>query len=66
MGKATTGFGRRQRFADRRGADETVRLHGPRALDGVGRWYEDFSQVSDQEVLRLLGRARIRSDRNGR
>ena len=35
-------------------ADEIVTLMKPASLDGVGRWYEDFSQVSDEEVLRLL------------
>jgi putative phosphoribosyl transferase len=35
-------------------ADEVVALLIPPALDGVGRWYRDFSQVSDDEVLRLL------------
>jgi putative phosphoribosyl transferase len=35
-------------------ADEVVTLLTPRSLDGVGRWYRDFSQVSDEEVLRLL------------
>lgn len=35
-------------------ADEVVALLTPSALDGVGRWYEDFSQVPDDEVLRLL------------
>ena len=29
-------------------------LLNPIALDGVGRWYRDFSQVTDEEVLRLL------------
>ena len=35
-------------------ADEIVTLLTPRSLDGVGRWYRDFSQVPDDEVLRLL------------
>ena len=35
-------------------ADEVVALLTPQSLDGVGRWYRDFSQVSDDEVLRLL------------
>lgn len=41
-------------------ADEIVCLRVPRALRGVGQWYEDFSQVSDEEVLRDLG-ARARA-----
>lgn len=35
-------------------ADEIVTLIEPPSLDGVGRWYRDFSQVPDEEVLRLL------------
>ena len=35
-------------------ADEVVTLLEPPSLDGVGRWYRDFSQVTDEEVLRLL------------
>lgn len=35
-------------------ADEVVTLMTPASLDGVGGWYRDFSQVSDEEVLRLL------------
>lgn len=35
-------------------ADEIVTLLTPPSLDGVGRWYRDFSQVPDEEVLRLL------------
>ena len=42
-------------------ADEIVCLHRPLSLDGVGRWYEDFSQVSDDEVLDALDEARARS-----
>ena len=35
-------------------ADEVVCPHIPQDFGGVGRWYEDFSQVSDDEVVRLL------------
>jgi putative phosphoribosyl transferase len=35
-------------------ADEVVALVTPASLDGVGRWYRDFPQVSDEEVLSLL------------
>ena len=38
-------------------ADEVVCHTIPRELFGVGRWYEDFSPVSDAEVLALLGGA---------
>ncbi|MDJ1131284.1 phosphoribosyltransferase [Streptomyces iconiensis] len=35
------------------GAD-VVCLHQPQALMSVGQWYDDFAQVSDQEVLEAL------------
>lgn len=35
-------------------ADELVCLTIPRSLFGIGRWYRDFSAVSDEEVLELL------------
>ena len=38
-------------------ADQVVCLTIPRELLGVGRWYEDFSPVSDEEVLALLAAA---------
>jgi predicted phosphoribosyltransferase len=38
-------------------ADECVCALEPPALDGVGRWYEDFSQTEDSEVRALLARA---------
>lgn len=34
--------------------DEVVCLLTPPALYAIGVWYEDFPQVSDEEVLRLL------------
>jgi len=37
--------------------DELVCLMMPEPFDGVGRWYEDFAQTSDQEVRDLLDRA---------
>jgi putative phosphoribosyl transferase len=36
-------------------ADEVICLHAPRMLRGISRWYADFSQVSDDEVLAALG-----------
>jgi predicted phosphoribosyltransferase/pimeloyl-ACP methyl ester carboxylesterase len=39
-------------------ADEVVCPHVPHAFGGVGRWYEDFSEVTDAEVVALLGGAR--------
>jgi len=41
-------------------ADEVVCHTIPRDLDGVGRWYRDFSQVSDDEVVALLAQAAAR------
>jgi len=35
-------------------ADEVVCLLEARRLIGVGRWYEDFSALSDEEVVALL------------
>jgi putative phosphoribosyl transferase len=35
-------------------ADELVCLHTPEPFYGVGEWYSDFSQTSDEEVLALL------------
>lgn len=34
--------------------DEVVYLHAPFSFQGVGRFYEDFRQVSDEDVLSLL------------
>ena len=41
-------------------ADEVVCLTAPPQLRGVGEWYADFGQVSDDEVVAALGRARSR------
>jgi putative phosphoribosyl transferase len=38
-------------------ADETVALFAPDWFRGVGQFYEDFAQISDDEVRVLLGRA---------
>jgi predicted phosphoribosyltransferase len=46
-------------------ADEVVCLVTPRVLFGVGLWYEDFSAVSDEEVLALLEEARARAGDGG-
>jgi predicted phosphoribosyltransferase len=37
-------------------ADEVVCLLAPPDFHAVGAWYRDFTQVSDDEVLRLLER----------
>jgi erythromycin esterase-like protein/predicted phosphoribosyltransferase len=39
-------------------ADEVVCVATPSPLQAVGMWYEDFSETSDEEVRRLLARAR--------
>lgn len=38
-------------------ADEAISYETPEAFGGVGAWYEDFSQVTDDEVRALLKRA---------
>ncbi len=38
-------------------ADELVCLMTPEPFLGVGRWYDDFSPTTDEEVVTLLGRA---------
>jgi putative phosphoribosyl transferase len=37
--------------------DEIVCAVTPEPFHGVGRWYEDFSQTTDEEVRELLGRS---------
>jgi predicted phosphoribosyltransferase len=39
-------------------ADEVICLIEPQLLYGVGQWYRDFSQVSDDEVIAALGASR--------
>ncbi len=41
--------------------DEVVCPSQPRALSAIGAWYDDFRQVPDDEVTRLLERARART-----
>ena len=40
-------------------ADRTVCVETPEPFFGVGVWYEDFSQTSDEQVLALLAQARV-------
>ena len=47
--------------AIRRVADGCVCCITPDPLYGVGQWYDDFTQVSDAEVLELLQRATRRA-----
>lgn len=37
--------------------DEIVAIIAPVAFEGVGKWYEDFSQSTDEEVQQLLNEA---------
>jgi putative phosphoribosyl transferase len=37
--------------------DETICLATPGMFDGIGRWYEEFSQTTDEEVRELLAEA---------
>jgi putative phosphoribosyl transferase len=41
----------------RMGADEIVCANTPEPFFGVGQWYRDFSQTTDQEVRDLLAQA---------
>lgn len=38
--------------------DELICLHEPEGFGGVGRWYRNFDQVSDTEVIDLLNQHR--------
>ena len=38
-------------------ADETICLSAPESFFAVGQFYQDFRQVSDDDVIRLLGAA---------
>lgn len=39
-------------------ADELICLLSPEVLMGIGAWYQDFSQLSDAEVMAYLRRSR--------
>ncbi len=41
-------------------ADDVVAVLAPIEFYGVGQWYEDFSQTSDEEVRKLLAQANQR------
>ncbi|HEX5707697.1 MAG TPA: phosphoribosyltransferase [Pyrinomonadaceae bacterium] len=45
----------------RREVDEVVCAVTPEPFHGVGQWYEDFTQTSDDEVHDILGRFRAKS-----
>ena len=38
-------------------ADDVVFVIAPRDFSGVGQWYDEFAQTSDEEVVALLARA---------
>jgi len=40
-----------------RAADEVICLHTPARFSAISEWYDDFSQVSDEEVTVLLSKA---------
>ena len=42
----------------RMGVDEIICAVTPKQFYGVGRWYRDFSQTTDEEVRELLERSR--------
>jgi putative phosphoribosyl transferase len=42
----------------RQEADEVITVLAPSGFGGVGVWYQDFSQTTDQEVIALLKRTR--------
>ncbi len=44
----------------RRDADDVAAVLVPENFRGVGQWYEDFSQTTDEEVRQLLVQAAIR------
>lgn len=41
---------------------QVICLLTPPDLQAIGLWYDDFSQVSDEEVLAILARARLSGD----
>jgi putative phosphoribosyl transferase len=43
-------------------ADELVAVDTPRWLSGIGEYYRDFGQTSDEEVIACLDRAAVASD----
>jgi putative phosphoribosyl transferase len=47
----------------RQEADEIVCLDTPEPFLGVGRWYRDFPQMTDEEVKDLLARSREMAER---
>jgi len=50
----------------RMGADEIICANTPEPFFGVGQWYRDFSQTTDEEVRQLLARAEAASEEENR
>jgi putative phosphoribosyl transferase len=50
----------------RMGVDEIICAKTPEPFLGVGRWYEDFSQTTDEEVRQLLARSQAAFERENR
>ncbi|HXW12035.1 MAG TPA: phosphoribosyltransferase family protein [Nitrososphaeraceae archaeon] len=48
-----------QKLRDIAGVDQVVVLETPQPFGAVGAFYEDFNQVSDDEVLRVMDRYQI-------
>jgi predicted phosphoribosyltransferase len=46
-------------------ADEVICLHTPAEFTAVGEWYDDFSETSDDEVMRLLNDVAVSPVRPG-
>ena len=46
-------------------ADEAIVLGSPDSFFAIGQFYDDFTQTSDEEVVRLLERARIEDAMKG-
>ena len=49
----------------RQEADDLVCLYTPEPFFGVGRWYDNFIQTADEEVLALLGQETTRRRTTG-
>jgi putative phosphoribosyl transferase len=49
-----------QKIEEKTGIDQVVVLETPEPFGAVGAFYEDFSQVSDEEVLKIMNKYRIR------
>ena len=47
-------------------ADEVVCLHAPAEFESVGQFFADFSEVTDDDVVRLLGSAQLGSSADER